>query len=86
MKAAPVEYVKVCPTYGPGFFYIPGTQTCIRVYGNARFEANVAQTYARVNNGATSYRSGGRIGLDVRDMTEYGLLRTVAQVDLWPAP
>ena len=82
MKAAPVEYVKVCPTYGPGFFYIPGTQTCIRVYGNARFEANVAQTYARVNNGATSYRSGGRIGLDVRDMTEYGLLRTVAQVDL----
>ncbi|NBS02452.1 MAG: porin, partial [Rhizobiales bacterium] len=23
-KAAPVEYVKVCPTYGPGFFYIPG--------------------------------------------------------------
>ena len=24
VKAAPVEYVKVCSLYGAGFFYIPG--------------------------------------------------------------
>ncbi|RDI55057.1 porin, partial [Microvirga subterranea] len=30
-KAAPVEYVRVCSTYGAGFFYIPGTETCLRV-------------------------------------------------------
>ena len=30
-KAAPVEYVKVCDAYGAGFFYIPGTDTCIKV-------------------------------------------------------
>ena len=28
-KAAPVNYVKVCDAYGAGFFYIPGTDTCI---------------------------------------------------------
>jgi hypothetical protein len=32
-KAAPVEYVRVCDAYGSGFFYIPGTDTCLRVGG-----------------------------------------------------
>ncbi|PZR88834.1 MAG: porin, partial [Stutzerimonas stutzeri] len=32
-KAAPVEYVRVCSAYGAGFFYIPGTETCLRVGG-----------------------------------------------------
>ncbi|MDB5643200.1 MAG: hypothetical protein JWN07_2517, partial [Hyphomicrobiales bacterium] len=35
-KAAPVEYVKVCDAYGAGFFYIPGTETCIKVGGRVR--------------------------------------------------
>ncbi len=35
-KAAPVSYVKVCDAYGAGFFYIPGTDTCIKVGGRVR--------------------------------------------------
>jgi hypothetical protein len=35
-KAAPVNYVKVCDAYGAGFFYIPGTDTCIKVGGRVR--------------------------------------------------
>jgi porin-like protein len=31
VKAKPVQYVKVCSMYGAGFYYIPGTDTCIRV-------------------------------------------------------
>lgn len=30
-SATPVEYVRVCSTYGTGFFYVPGTETCLRV-------------------------------------------------------
>lgn len=26
---AQVEYVRICDRYGPGFFYIPGTETCL---------------------------------------------------------
>src|SRR5918994_4284344 len=38
-KAAPVvEYVRVCSAYGVGFFFIPGTETCLRVSGRARAE------------------------------------------------
>ena len=32
-KAAPVEYVRICDAYGSGFFFIPGTDTCLRVGG-----------------------------------------------------
>ena len=36
--AEPVEYVKVCNTYGEGFFYIPGSETCLRINGYVRAE------------------------------------------------
>lgn len=37
-KAAPVEYVRVCDYTGAGFFYIPGTDTCLKIGGFARAE------------------------------------------------
>lgn len=33
------EYVRVCDTYGAGYFYIPGTETCLRIQGYARYDA-----------------------------------------------
>ena len=30
-KAEAVEYVKVCTEFGEGFFYIPGTDTCLKI-------------------------------------------------------
>ena len=37
----PVEYVRVCDTYGAGFFYIPGTETCLRVGGYMQYDIGV---------------------------------------------
>lgn len=37
-KAAPVEYVRVCDFTGAGYFYIPGTDTCLKVGGFVRAE------------------------------------------------
>ncbi|MCF7647057.1 porin [Bacillus subtilis] len=31
-----VEYVRVCDAYGAGYFYIPGTETCLRISGYVR--------------------------------------------------
>src|SRR5262245_28664255 len=39
VKAKAVEYVKVCSLYGAGFFYIPGTDTCIKLGGAVRVQA-----------------------------------------------
>ena len=60
-KAAPVDYVRVCDWTGVGYFYIPGTDTCIQLGGYLRAE------YAFINNsraffptsGATTGASGG---------------------------
>src|SRR5262245_6147426 len=35
-KAKPVEYVKICNLYGAGFYYMPGTDTCIKIGGYVR--------------------------------------------------
>ncbi len=40
VKAKPVQYVKICSLYGAGFYYIPGTDTCIKVGGFVRAEVN----------------------------------------------
>ena len=32
----PMEYVQICDTYGVGFYYIPGTETCLKVSGYIR--------------------------------------------------
>src|SRR5256885_3232110 len=36
VKAKAVEYVKVCSLYGEGFYYIPGTEICLKIGGYVR--------------------------------------------------
>jgi hypothetical protein len=36
----PVEYVRICDAFGAGFYYIPGTDTCLRVGGYVRVESH----------------------------------------------
>src|SRR5437764_10531205 len=53
-KAAPVNYVRICDAYGAGFFYIPGTDTCLKVGGLALFEARIFNTPASIGLSAAS--------------------------------
>ena len=39
-KAAPADYVRVCDFTGAGFFYIPGTDTCMQIGAFMRTEFN----------------------------------------------
>ncbi|TPN43967.1 porin [Mesorhizobium sp. B1-1-7] len=47
----PAEYVKICDVYGAGYFYIPGTETCLRIGGYVRYDIGVGDI-----NGATNVR------------------------------
>ena len=49
--AAPVEYVKVCSLYGAGFFYIPGTDTCVDARQIAQSQYDVARAQTRSATG-----------------------------------
>jgi len=39
----PFEYVRVCDTYGAGFYYIPGTETCLRIGGLIRYDIEFSE-------------------------------------------
>ncbi|NEV02130.1 porin [Bradyrhizobium uaiense] len=88
VKAKAVEYVKVCSLYGPGFYYIPGTDTCIKLGGYLRVDvlANTNSDHTgntsgaggannRFTNGYT-WRSREDLNIDTRTATEYGVVRT----------
>ncbi|CAM5769199.1 porin [Bosea minatitlanensis] len=80
-KAAPVEYVRVCTAYGAGFFYIPGTDSCLRISGRVRAEYAVGQRYSDYQD-AYGTRARGRLNIDVRTATAYGTLRTFIRYEL----
>jgi hypothetical protein len=92
VKAKAVEYVKVCSAYGAGFYYIPGTDICLRVGGLLRVDYNIHGPAGRgqswfqgtsavpINDAdsATGWRSRGALILDARTNTAYGTLRSYA--------
>jgi hypothetical protein len=93
VKAKAVEYVKICSLYGAGFFYIPGTDTCIKLGGYLRvdttFNGGIYDQPAwsgdlglgdRYRN---TYAARSRMALtvDTRTATEYGVVRTFLQGD-----
>jgi hypothetical protein len=85
VKAKPVEYVKICSLYGAGYYYIPGTDTCIKIGGYARAEWDVqaggsftpVKVYNFSDPSRDRYNERTRAGIsaDVRSQTEYGTLR-----------
>src|SRR3989441_12993919 len=60
VKAKPVEYVKVCSLYGAGFWYVPGTDTCIKIgaYAKLQVEYNMASTGPFMLGAATGTAGG----------------------------
>jgi Porin subfamily len=92
-KAKAVEYVRICSLYGAGFFYIPGTDTCIKLGGYLRADLTVnGANYdgpfwngegAIRDRNANFYNDRSRLALsvDTRTATEYGVVRTFGQAD-----
>jgi len=92
VKAKPVEYVKICSIYGAGFFYIPGTDSCIKIGGWVRAEygfqtSNSSVPYSqgagglnnRINSNEYNMRARWTTSIDVRTQTEYGTLRAYSR-------
>ncbi|MDB5554312.1 MAG: porin, partial [Rhizobium sp.] len=66
----PMEYVRVCDAYGTGYFYIPGTETCLKISGQLRYE----KRFERVGNKAAEYdnHSRVRINFEAKNDSEWG--------------
>src|SRR5690349_5981009 len=94
VKAKPVEYVRICSLYGEGFFYIPGTDICLKVGGYVQADygwnkAGSGQQFYTGANGALdrtvnpySSRHRAHFNFDSRTQTGYGTLRTFVTVHI----
>jgi hypothetical protein len=82
------EYVKVCSLYGAGYYYMPGTDICIKVGGYIRFQTtfgtsqqtrpHITAVGSRTNEAGAQYgwRTRADLTIDTRQQTAWGTLRT----------
>ena len=68
----PMEYVRICDVYGAGFYYIPGTETCLKIGGLVRYQIDAAEHLA--DDGWVK-QALMRLKFDARSETEYGTFR-----------
>ncbi len=78
----PMEYVRVCDAFGTGYFYIPGTETCLKIGGEVRasvyvgediadaFDANGDQTH----NGDWESEVRARVTIEAKNDSEIGTI------------
>lgn len=90
----PIDYVRVCDAFGPGYYFIPGTDTCLRVAGRVRVDysyfdfdddfvlPSMGGAFGTADRGSNAYRFRARayLYMDSRTNTEFGLLRTFTEV------
>jgi opacity protein-like surface antigen len=99
--AEPVEYVRICDAFGTGFYYIPGTDTCLRVSGRVRVEAHYVDEFGDdddddddggdffgIDQNTNNYttRARGNMRLDARTQTDLGLIRAFAEFQVTVGP
>ena len=81
--------MKICSLYGAGFYYIPGTDTCLKVGGYVRLQTGYGYDAGTLSHGPQSgggtwsrtsedyrWRIRAFMTTDARSQTEYGTLRS----------
>jgi opacity protein-like surface antigen len=79
----PMEYVRVCDAYGTGFFYIPGTETCLKIGGQLRYEKNWGKD--KGFNSVYSNHTRARLHVTAKNDSEWGTVSSWIriQADQW---
>ncbi|WP_373237718.1 porin [Cohaesibacter celericrescens] len=93
--AEPVDYVRVCDAYGAGYFFIPGTDTCLKISGSVLFAVD-SHGFMRetsdlpAGDRSASYDRGEdlinfytetNITFDAKEETELGTLAAHVELD-----
>ena len=74
----PLEYVRICDAYGAGYFFLPGTETCLKIGGMVRTEGGWYNAYnpGVGGNRGTYWHTRAQLSVDTATDTEYGPLKT----------
>lgn len=92
--AEPVEYVRICDAFGAGYFYIPGSDTCLKLSGYVQAEMHYvdgdADTLIGPNpnsefNNWTS-RARANVSWETQTSVDFGLIRTYIEFQATRGP
>jgi len=92
LEAEPDDYVRICDAYGSGFFFIPGTETCIRFNGYVRsgyekfsvdgtIDGSLAGGAPATDPDIVLWGNRGRLNIDIRSETDVGTLRALYRLE-----
>jgi hypothetical protein len=70
-----VEYVRVCDAYGAGYFYIPGTETCLKIAGRVRYQIDFSD-----NDNGWRKAAQGMLNFTAKSDTELGTLTSYIEM------
>ncbi len=83
----PMEYVRVCDAFGTGYFYIPGTETCLKIGGYVRVQVdgrsdfNLDGIAGEIDSSGYRTNTRGHLVLEAKSDTEYGTLASVITLE-----
>jgi hypothetical protein len=72
--AEPVDYVKVCDAFGTGYWYIPGTDTCLKIWGFVDFKIGYFDKANDQLEDHYDFYTGAYINFSAKSMTDWGPL------------
>lgn len=78
VEPAPVaaNFVKVCDTFGAGYFYIPGSDTCLKISGRIRVTAGYDRLFTYNTNTGVVLRQGYASAMLTDGRVEFGLAQS----------
>jgi hypothetical protein len=77
--AEPVDFVRICDAFGTGYWYIPGTDTCLKIWGFVRWDANYyPDSYYHYDFYTAAY-----IEFSAKSMTDWGPLEAYMGAWQW---
>ncbi len=88
----PMEYVRVCDAFGTGYFYIPGTETCLKIGGYVRVQVDARSDSDVVGfdpltgliagtDGGYRTNTRGHLTLEAKSDTEFGTLASIITLE-----
>ncbi|MDZ7871967.1 MAG: porin [Rhizobium sp.] len=79
----PMEYVRVCDAFGTGYFYIPGTETCLKISGEVRVTLSANENnapYGTPSNDTWDSAVRARLAFDAKNDSEIGTIGSYVRI------
>ncbi|MFN7011205.1 MAG: porin, partial [Allorhizobium sp.] len=79
----PMEYVRVCDAFGTGYFYIPGTETCLKIGGEVRATLEFGDFYDDDDADDEDWDSSvrARVNFEAKNDSEIGTIGSYIQLE-----